>query len=164
MLRDLQSRESETAEYLTPQKRNHFAPLNYRLLRDIASWSLTEADVFQLVPDLSPARRAKARQQLNRDVVRVTMLILSLEAMTGQPEEFSIRKLARILDRPKEESMQRTLRSWLLPLLGEVGWVQGVVPVGQQPVCSAHKITITWQGIDAVVRYFAKLSLTGENL
>lgn len=87
-----------------------------RLLRDIAAWAVSHADVREIFPNLTPARLKQVQVQINRDQVRVVMLVLALDAMEGESESFSIRKLARVLDRPREESMQRSLRNWVVSL------------------------------------------------
>jgi hypothetical protein len=132
------------------------AGMSRRLLWDIACWALSEQQVAVFFPQQSAARLKQARLKLNRDLVRITMIVLSLDAMEGQAEAFSIRKLARVLDRPREESMQRTLRNWLLPLLTEVQWIEGFV-VTSDWSSSPHEITITSTGLKAVEDYFTRV-------
>jgi hypothetical protein len=136
---------------------SEYAALNLRLLTDLACWSLSENDVAEMFPHLSKARQMRARHQINRDQVRITMLVLSLDAHGGAPEVFSIRRLARVLDRPKEESMQRTLRNWLLPLLGEAGWIEGFDGDGLGAI-KTHEVRISLKGMNAVQRYFQRIA------
>ncbi len=134
-----------------------------RLLSDIAAWALSDTDVLEIFPSLSPARLKQVQVQINRDQVRVVMLVLSLEAMEGEAESFSIRKLARVLDRPREESMQRSLRNWLLPLLTEAGWIEGFA-LTEAWSTSPHEISITAKGRSAVSNYFRRVETQWSDL
>lgn len=136
--------------------------ISRRLLWDIACWSLSEGEVEELFPNYSQARLNQLRQKLNRDVVRVVMLVLSLDAFEGSATAFSIRKLARALDRPREESMQRTLRNWLLPLLTDAQWIEGFVLTDDWS-SSPHEITITQKGLRAVDNYFYRVKRVTGN-
>jgi hypothetical protein len=131
--------------------------LNYKLLKHVACWSLTDAEVKLIFPSVSPAHCKSLRQKLNRDLVRVTMLVLSLGSFDSEPDIFSIRKLARVLDRPREESMQRTLRNWLLPTLSDAAWIRGFA-VADGWSTLPQEIQITAMGLAAVKRYLHKVS------
>ena len=130
--------------------------LALQLLGDIAAWAMSDTDVREIFPRLSPARLKQVQVQINCDQVRVVMLVLSLDAMEGEAESFSIRKLARVLDRPREESMQRSLRNWLLPLLTEAGWIEGFA-LTEAWSTSPHEISITAKGRSAVSNYFRRV-------
>ena len=137
--------------------------LALQLLGDIAAWAMSEANVQEIFPTHTPARLKQVQVQINRDQVRVVMLVLSLEAMEGEAESFSIRKLARVLDRPREESMQRSLRNWLLPLLTEAGWIEGFA-LTEAWSTSPHEISITAKGRSAVSNYFRRVETQWSDL
>jgi hypothetical protein len=137
---------------------------NRRLLQDIGAWAKSEAEAAEIFCHLHGARLKQARVKINRDLVRVVMLVLSLGALNdaaAEPETFSLRKLARILDRPREESMQRSLRNWVMPLLRDAGWISGFVET-QEWSSTPHEIQITGKGLAAVAAYLRKLGVTNS--
>lgn len=130
------------------------------LLHHIAAWAIADHAVALLLPSASTAQLRRVRSQLNRDEVRVAMLVLGHDALLKgyeAREKFSIRRLSRVLDGARAESMQRTLRNWMLPVLCEVGWIEGIRANDVESV-STHAIAITPKGLMAVHCYLEKLS------
>lgn len=132
---------------------------NEAALLAITTWVHSVDDIRSIFPTASPAKIEKMKTQMNRDIVRVSMMVLANKAFATDRvdrEIFSLRQLAICLDRAKAESMQRTLRNWLLPMLSEAGWIDGFVSTENWST-SPHEIEITDKGIDVVVGYFDRL-------
>lgn len=130
-----------------------------RLLSEITAWTKSEADISRIFCNYTGSRLKQARCQLNRDIIRVVMLVLAQgqAAEQSRAQTFSLRKLARALDELREESMQRTLRNWIMPLLTEAGWVDGFVETDSWS-STPHEIQITQKGLDAVMIYLRSIS------
>lgn len=148
-----------TPNFSNRTPRYDWAAFNRKMLVDIAAWAISDEDVLQYMPNLTGARLKQARTQINRDAVRVTMLVLALDGLSSGDatrETFSIRKLAKVLDGPRQESMQRTLRNWLLPLLRDLSWIEGFVET-EDWSSSPHEISISDIGLERMKAYFQKL-------
>jgi len=136
------------------------AMFNLALLSSIATWALEQRDLEPLFPHMSANQLKKAQVQMNRDTVRVVMLVLSIQCFaTGQPQSFSLRQLAKAIDEPRIESMQRTLRNWLLPMLSQAGLIDGFVLTTTWST-EPHEITITSKGLNLMKSYFGRLTQT----
>ena len=136
------------------------ALVNMSLLATIAAWAMPKDAVASLFDQASPAELKKLHTQMNRDVVRVVMLVLAQRAFaTGQAQTFSLRQLAKAIDEPRIESMQRTLRNWLLPMLSRAGLVEGFVLTTTWST-EPHEIAITEKGLGFLKSYFAELAQT----
>ncbi len=134
------------------------ALVNMSLLATIAVWAMPKDAVANLFNDALPSELKKLRTQMNRDVVRVVMLVLAHRAFaTGQAQTFSLRQLAKAIDEPRIESMQRTLRNWVLPMLSQAGLIDGFVLTTTWST-EPHEIAITDKGLDFLKTYFTELA------
>ena len=136
------------------------AMVNMSLLATIAAWALSKETVAKLFQDAPQNELKKLHTQINRDLVRVVMLVLAHRAFaTGTAQSFSLRQLAKTIDAPRVESMQRTLRNWLLPMLLRAGFIEGFVLTNTWST-EPHEISITDEGLVFLKAYFANLALS----
>lgn len=141
-------------------KDSRAALVNMSLLATIAAWAMPRETVAALFEDAPPEELRKLHTQMNRDVVRVVMLVLAHRAFaTGEVQSFSLRQLAKAIDAPRVESMQRTLRNWLLPMLSRAGLIEGFVLTTTWST-EPHEIAITPKGLACLKAYFSQLAET----
>lgn len=134
------------------------AHMNRRVLGEIAMWAKNEEEICSIFDGVNPSMVKKTKEQMNRESVRRTMMVLADQALVSdgvETETFSLRSLANTLDAPRSESMQRTLRNWLLPLLSNAGWIEGFITT-EEWSSTPHEIGITSKGIRAMIDYFEK--------
>ncbi len=135
-----------------------YARINFTLLASVAAWAVSDREMDHLTDELTGTQSAKMRTQLNRDSVRVAMLVLAHRALNGGVAQvFSLRQLALSLDEPRVESMQRSLRNWMLPMLTQIGWIEGFVTTDDWST-QPHEIEITERGLAAVKSYLGRVS------
>jgi hypothetical protein len=136
-----------------------YAEINTAALHQVAAWTMDDTDIARIFADCEDADLQKYKTQMNREVVRIAMMVLCHRALNTNDSErqsFSLRQLAVFLDAPKAESMQRTLRNWLLPMLTEAGWIDGFVRTTDWST-SPHEIEISDRGLSATIAYLSKL-------